>query len=85
LINDNSFKSAAKRLKSKVNNKIYFIYLIRKITMIGINTNSRPLELLWHHLKSDFQALLNLNLYFDFFAAGALGDALSFGILTSSA
>jgi hypothetical protein len=40
LTNDNSFKSTAKRLKSKVNDKIYFIYLIRKITMIGVNIYS---------------------------------------------
>ena len=34
----------------------------------------------WHHFNSDFQAFWNLAKYLVFFAAGALGDSIRFGI-----
>ena len=67
------FKSTAKRLKSKLNDKIYFHIHISK------EDNNHKVNRCRKHL------CLNFDRYLDFFAAGALGDMFRFGILTSYA
>jgi hypothetical protein len=50
--------------------------------IVYLNTEKTgPLLLAWHHLNSNFQSYWNLEKYF--FAAGALGDSICFGILRS--
>ena len=50
--------------------------------IVYLNTEKTgPLLLAWHHLNSDFQSYWNLAKYLVFFAAGALGNGIRFGIL----
>ena len=37
----------------------------------------------WHHLNSDLQAFWNLARYLVFFAAGAFGESIRFGIFVA--
>ena len=49
--------------------------------IVYLNTEKTgPLLPAWHHLNSDFQSYRNLAKYLVFFAAGALGDSICFGI-----
>jgi hypothetical protein len=67
------FKSTAKILKSKLNDKIYFQIHISK------EDNKDKVNRCRKHL------CMNFDRYLDLFAAGALGDMFHFGILTSYA
>ena len=55
--------------------------LVTLCCIVYLNTEKTgPLLLAWHHLNSDFQAFWNIAKYLVFFAAGALGDSICFGI-----